>query len=58
MRRGAMNFLYSLSRLNVATSRALGVLVSSQALFDPECRTPSADAHGEYVLSVLGDDAD
>jgi hypothetical protein len=37
-----MNFLYSLSRLNVATSRAkcLSILVCSPALFEPECRTP------------------
>jgi uncharacterized protein len=37
-----MNFLYSLNRLNVATSRArcLSVLVGSPALFEPECRTP------------------
>jgi superfamily I DNA and/or RNA helicase len=37
-----MNFLYSLNRLNVATSRAkcLTILVCSPALFEPECRTP------------------
>jgi superfamily I DNA and/or RNA helicase len=37
-----MNFLYSLNRLNVATSRAkcLSILVSSPALLEPECRTP------------------
>jgi uncharacterized protein len=37
-----MNFLYSLNRLNVATSRAkcLSILVCSPALFEPECRTP------------------
>jgi superfamily I DNA and/or RNA helicase len=37
-----MNFLYSLNRLNVATSRARGlsVLVCSPALFEPECKTP------------------
>jgi len=37
-----MEFLYSLNRLNVATSRAmcLCVLVGSPALFEPECRTP------------------
>jgi predicted RecB family nuclease len=37
-----MSFLYSLNRLNVATSRArcLSILVSSPALFEPECRTP------------------
>lgn len=37
-----MEFLYSLNRLNVATSRArcVCVLVGSPALFEPECRTP------------------
>lgn len=37
-----MEFLYSLNRLNVATSRAkcLCVLVASPALLEPECRTP------------------
>ena len=37
-----MEFLYSLNRLNVATSRArcASVLVASPALFEPECRTP------------------
>jgi hypothetical protein len=37
-----MNFLYSLNRLNVATSRAkaLSILVCSPALFEPGCRTP------------------
>ena len=35
-----MGFLYSLNRLNVATSRAnaLSVLACSPALFEPECR--------------------
>jgi predicted RecB family nuclease len=38
-----MEFLYSLNRLNVATSRArcVVILVASPALFEPECRTPS-----------------
>jgi predicted RecB family nuclease len=38
-----MNFLYSLNRLNVATSRAraLSILVCSPALFEPECKTPA-----------------
>lgn len=38
-----MDFLYSLNRLNVATSRAkcLSVLVASPAIFDPECRSPA-----------------
>ena len=37
-----MEFLYSLNRLNVATSRArcLCVLVASPALFSPECHSP------------------
>jgi uncharacterized protein len=37
-----MEFLYSLNRLNVATSRAmcLCILVASPGLFEPECRTP------------------
>jgi predicted RecB family nuclease len=38
-----MDFLYSLNRLNVATSRArcLSILVCSPALFEPECKTPA-----------------
>jgi uncharacterized protein len=37
-----MEFLYSLNRFNVATSRArcLSVLVSSPQVFEAECRTP------------------
>lgn len=37
-----MEFLYSLNRFNVATSRAkcISVLVSSPQLFEAECRTP------------------
>jgi predicted RecB family nuclease len=37
-----MEFLYSLNRLNVATSRAMSnvVLVGSPRLFEPECRNP------------------
>jgi uncharacterized protein len=37
-----MEFLYSLNRLNVATSRArcLAVLVASPRLFEAECRNP------------------
>ncbi len=37
-----MEFLYSLNRLNVATSRArcVAVVVASPALFQVECRTP------------------
>jgi uncharacterized protein len=38
-----MEFLYSLHRLNVATSRArcASVLVANPRLFEPECRTPA-----------------
>jgi len=37
-----MEFLYSLNRLNVATSRArcACILVASTRLFEPECKTP------------------
>ena len=37
-----MEFLYSLNRLNVATSRArcLAAIVASPDIFAPECRTP------------------
>ncbi len=37
-----LRFLYSLNRLNVATSRArcLCVLVANPRLFEPDCRTP------------------
>ena len=37
-----MEFLYSLNRLNVATSRArcVSVLAASPLLFEPECKTP------------------
>jgi predicted RecB family nuclease len=37
-----MEFLYSLNRLNVATSRArcAAILVASRFLFEPECRSP------------------
>jgi uncharacterized protein len=37
-----MEFLYSVNRLNVATSRArcAAILVASRRLFAPECRTP------------------
>lgn len=37
-----MEFLYDLHRLNVATSRArcLAIIVASQRLCEPECRTP------------------
>jgi predicted RecB family nuclease len=37
-----MEFLYSLNRLNVATSRAqcLAIVVASPALLEPDCKTP------------------
>jgi uncharacterized protein len=37
-----MEFLYSLNRLNVATSRAMSnvIIVGSSRLFEPECHTP------------------
>ena len=37
-----MEFLYSLNRLNVATSRAkcMCVLVASPSVFEAQCRTP------------------
>src|SRR5580692_9326791 len=37
-----MEFLYSLNRFNVATSRArcLSILISSPQIFEAECRTP------------------
>ena len=37
-----MEFLYSLNRLNVATSRAkcASILVGSPQIFEAECRTP------------------
>jgi uncharacterized protein len=49
-----MEFLYSLNRLNVATSRARCVcaIVASPDLFEPECRTPRqiqlANAHCRF----------
>ena len=37
-----MEFLYSLNRLNVASSRAkcLCLVVGSPTVFEPDCRTP------------------
>lgn len=37
-----MEFLYSINRLNVATSRArcTAIIVANERLFQPECRTP------------------
>jgi uncharacterized protein len=56
-----MEFLYSLNRLNVATSRAkcLCILVASPRVFEAECRTPRqmqlANAYCRYLelASVL-----
>jgi uncharacterized protein len=51
----SMEFVYSLSRLNVATSRAkcATILVASPALFEPECKSPKqmklANALCRYV---------
>lgn len=62
-----MEFLYSLNRLNVATSRArcICILVANTRLFEPECRSPRqmrlANAMCAYavrdVMKVLGDDS-
>jgi uncharacterized protein len=61
-----MEFLYSLNRLNVATSRAkcLSIIVGAPAIFEAECRTPRqmqlANAFCRYLeLSepIKGDDA-
>ena len=51
-----MEFLYSLNRLNVATSRArcVCVLVGSPELLSPECRTPprcSWRMHYAYIAN-------
>ena len=37
-----MEFLYSLNRFNVATSRAMSnvIVVGNPRLFEPECRSP------------------
>jgi AAA domain len=51
-----MEFLYSLNRLNVATSRARClVLVSSSHLYEAECRTPRQISACECVLPLPGD---
>jgi uncharacterized protein len=50
-----MEFLYSLNRLNVATSRAkcICILVASPTVFEAECRTPAqmrlANAYCRYL---------
>jgi hypothetical protein len=52
-----MEFLYSLNRLNVATSRAKCAvfLVASRRLLDPDCKHAAADEAGECVVQVQGD---
>ena len=58
-----MEFLYSLNRLNVATSRAraLCVVVGSPRLLEPECRTPHqmrlANALCRYIELAAGEEA-
>jgi predicted RecB family nuclease len=55
-----MEFLYSLNRLNVATSRArcICILVGSPALFEAECKTPRqmemANAFCRYFEMAIG----
>jgi len=58
-----MEFLYSLNRLNVATSRAkaMSILVASTKLLEPECKTPRqlqlANALCRYIeLSETGEE--
>jgi uncharacterized protein len=57
-----MEFLYSLNRLNVATSRArcLSYLVCTPALFEAECRSPRqmqlANAFCRYLELATGPD--
>ena len=47
-----MEFLYSLNRLNVATSRTQGVviIVGSPKLLGPHRQSPRQDAVGERVV--------
>jgi uncharacterized protein len=55
-----MEFLYSLNRLNVATSRAkcASILVASPQIFEPECHTPRqiklANAFCRYLEMANG----
>jgi uncharacterized protein len=54
-----MGFLYSLNRLNVATSRArcASILVANRRLFEPDCRTPTqmrlANAFCRYLEMAM-----
>jgi uncharacterized protein len=49
-----MEFLYSLNRLNVATSRAMSVaiVVASPALLRPVCKTPRQMMQAAGVCGV------
>lgn len=49
-----MEFLYSLNRLNVATSRArcAAIVVASPRLMEPVCRTPRQMALANAVIEV------
>ena len=60
-----MEFLYSLNRLNVATSRAKTavIVVGNPRLFEPECRTPrqmqlanALCAYREMAVEVSADE--
>jgi uncharacterized protein len=59
-----MEFLYSLNRLNVATSRAkcVCILVASPAVFEAQCRTPHqmklANAFCRYLELATGKGTD
>jgi superfamily I DNA and/or RNA helicase len=50
-----MEFLYSLNRLNVATSRAkcICVLVASPVVFEADCRTPEQMRLGNAYCRYL-----
>jgi superfamily I DNA and/or RNA helicase len=52
-----MEFLYSLNRLNVATSRAkaMVIIVASPRLLEPECHTPTADATRQRAMPICRD---
>jgi uncharacterized protein len=54
-----MDFLFSLNRLNVATSRArcVAIIVASPALFGPECSTPK-QMRLANALCLFGEMAD
>ena len=54
-----MDFLYSLNRLNVATSpaRCVCVLVAEPRLFEPECRSVRQMRLANWVCGLLGKSA-